>query len=458
MRSLFKYIVSPIGLLYLFFTIIISTLIYSGNIGQAGIVVTIVLLLSFFYSLVNFSKGPEFFSSILFIFSPFLAFLRSDVISYNGLSLILLLTILIWIIHSSSYFAKILFQRNIIWFILFYISFVLYGLLLGNSIYRFMKFIETLLSIVVFSLYLRKSDEFSKFSIYFIMSSILLVIALSGNIETRFVFEDSESNAIKADPSMLSLNLILSSILLLVDKGYWVSLFRNGRNSTMKYLFLFASICVTVITTSRIGMFVAFFSILAVTALTRVKLKTVLFIPILLTAVFIFISNSRFSDIADHWFNKTFNNESGIEGATTGRSSQWEMTWEYLKEGNIFDIITGYGPGNAPVFSEVYSKKIDATASMYGKAFEMHSFYLNVLIEFGLIAFVIFLVFFVKRLKYLYYFGKKSEINIGFIIMLAYMFYIFSVSGLGIVSGIVISIFINNLHKKDKILILNDRK
>src|SRR5690606_39048393 len=122
-------------------------------------------------------------------------------------------------------------------------------------------------------------------------------------------------------------------------------------------------------------------------------------------------------------------------------------------EEGLWKILTGYGPGKGPEFSLQYSTKIeDAIDSMYGKGFELHSFYLNVMVEYGLIAFAVFLLFMFRRLKKLFKIYRIQKTELPIFALILYLTYIITVSGFGAVPGIVVGIFVCDfkLNKTNK--------
>ncbi len=168
-----------------------------------------------------------------------------------------------------------------------------------------------------------------------------------------------------------------------------------------------------------------------------------------------FIINSRYADIAEHWFNKTFRNEEGISGASAGRADQWKMAGLYLVSGEPLTILIGYKPGKAPEFSREYSTKVNAISSMFGRSYQLHSLYLNMLIEYGLVAFIVFIWFFIKRWRDVNLIYKQYGNTIPLLALIGYMIYIGSVSGLGIIPGMFISLFLIN---HDELISLKDFK
>ena len=333
----------------------------------------------------------------------------------------------------------------------FYLIFVLYGLILGFPLMKFMKFIETSLAFIVFLIYISKLDFFKKQNVIFIFNSIFLVASLSSNVATRFVFEDASQNQVVADPSLLGIGLVFSILLLIQDKGKWVSFFSSEKLNFIKFGLIILMLVLLVVTTSRIGILTLTGTLIYWFIRDRFKIVSLIRAISAVFAVWLLISISTFNTIAQTWFVKTFNNENGIAGATTGRANQWKMAEEYLKTSDIFTILLGYGPGNGPSFSEKYSTLIDSLDSMYGRAFELHSFYLNVLIEFGFIAFLFFFTYIISRYSELNRLQKKTDNKLPLSVFIAFLIYIFSVSGLGLIPAFFMALFNKNFLKNSEL-------
>lgn len=426
----------------LLFQILLTILLLGNKVSQAGLILGFVLVFSGVAMLFK-KNGPSLFTSLIFAFSPFIGFLRQNIISYNGISFILIFTIILWIYKNNSTALLVLRSKRVLGVFVFFMLFILYGVLIGSPLERFMKYFETALAIVVFSMYLRDTSYFRKYAPNFILSSILLVLALAQNASTRFIFEDDSSTEVKADPSALGIALVFSLLLVVVDDGRWLFLIYKRSVQKIKYLIVLIIFILLVITTSRIG-FITLVGTLLIWSFLKLK-NAKSFALIFLTGIvgFYYINSSIYASLVEQWVDKTINNQNGIAGATTGRAEQWAMVGEYIDSENLSVIMFGYGPGNGPKFSEKYSLKVNVIDSMYGKAYELHSLYLGVLVEFGMLAFLIFIFFLIKMVFLNFKFSLNGLSDLPIVGSFVYLFYIFSVSGLGIIPGLLIAIFIN---------------
>ena len=180
--------------------------------------------------------------------------------------------------------------------------------------------------------------------------------------------------------------------------------------------------------------------------ISRFSFKQLLPILVAVCLSVVFISYTGYSEITERWYNKTFKNERGISGATSGRADQWKMAGVYLVSESPLDILGGFGPGKAPNFSQKFSTRVNAIESMAGGSHQLHSLYLNILIEFGLVAFICFCIFLIKRFKKVFSVYTKLNYKLPLLAFFGYMLYIGSTSGLGVIPGMFIALFLLNVE------------
>ena len=419
-------------------------LILKDRIVLAGFVLTLTLGVAFVYSIFQRDAAP-FFTIVILIYAPFLAFLRQYVISYNGTSVILFVALMLWLINNRQLFLEIISGGSRIAIIVFVFIFVAYGMIIGVPFERFMKFVETVLAILLFSMLLKSVRYVRQYTIYFIASSALVIISFLQHIDTRFVIETTEV-VHKGNPSALSIALVLSAFFIFVDGKVWISQMSNKWLKRIKYPLLACILILTILTTSRIGVFMLIGSYLIFMVISRFSFKQLLPILVAVCLSVVFISYTGYSEITERWYNKTFKNERGISGATSGRADQWKMAGVYLVSESPLDILGGFGPGKAPNFSQKFSTRVNAIESMAGGSHQLHSLYLNILIEFGLVAFICFCIFLIKRFKKVFSVYTKLNYKLPLLAFFGYMLYIGSTSGLGVIPGMFIALFLLNVE------------
>lgn len=428
-------------LLYLIASGTISLLIFNNQIVIAGSALTFFLGISLVLSF--FRKNPAgTFTMAIFLFAPFLAFLRQYVISYNGTSIILLTGLLLWLLKDKGKaLMNTLSDKRIIGIFSFVAIFIIYGLFTGTSLDKFMKFVETILAILLFSLVLSDLSFVKKYLAYFIFSSTLIVLSLLQHIDSRFIFE-SNDEVFKADPSAYSIGLVLVAFFLLEENGQWVFT-RISRNvNLIRYTLLILVITLLFLTTSRIGFFTLIGSYMIFMPVSRVGIKRMIPLIIVIFLSVVIISNSRYAEVSEKWFNKTFKNEQGIAGASTGRYDQWKMAAFYIAKDDPLKVLFGYNPGKGPEFSRKYSTLVKVIPSMKGGGYVLHSLYLIILVEFGLVPFIILVFFLLKQYRKVFKIYKMYNFSIPLLVLTGYMIYIGSNSGLGIIPAMFISLFL----------------
>jgi hypothetical protein len=429
--------------LFIYLILVVSQLFFllKNNFNIAGRILLIFLVITFIFS-IFIREGGYFFALTIFIISPFLTILRQEFISYNGISYLLLFSLVYILFYNWKFFFQTISNYSFLFLFLFYISFIIYGIFIGNSLKSFTKYFETVLSMGLFLTLLTKINYLRSFTIYFVISTMVLVISLYQHIETRYVIE-IEDGSFKVDPSSLSIFIIFSLLLLVSDHSKWIKQLENRK--IFIYLFLAILIILLVVTTSRIGFFIASGIAIFYILTSKNKINHVLKLSILLILIVISIKNSSLNEISEHWFNKTFKNEKGMAAATSGRSEQWKITSLYLYKGDIYEILLGVGPGNGGIFSLEYSNEDEISENMRGKAFQLHSFYLNILIEFGLVAFTVYLAFIFLRFKYIFKNYQIYGVQLPLLTLISFLIYIFSVSGLGLIPGFMLSLVVINI-------------
>ncbi len=400
------------------------------------------------------NHGAYFFAINIFIFSPFLMILRQYFISYNGVIILLFFSLILWITKNYNIFKFVIFRTKFLLLALFILIYTIYGAFMGVPVLKFIKFHETILAILIFLMLLTSINYFRKYVVFFILSSVLLVLSLSKYFQTRF-FIQTDDLKFGLDPSSISVALTMSLIFVLIDNNFWIIHFTNKNIQKFKIFIVAFIISLIILSTSRVNFFVAIVIFIVYFFLEKQKFISFISVGVLAVLVFLTLKFSGQTKVSDKFFKKTFNNERGIEAATTGRSEMWVMTGFYLINSDILSILVGTGPGSGQDFTEEYSKKADVKL-IYGKRYELHSLYLNVLVEFGFIAFIFFISFIITRLIKLFKFYKKYKTTIPFASFIAYLTYVFSVSGLGLVPGLLLSFslinstYILNINKQPK--------
>jgi len=428
---------------YLLTVGVISGLILMDQIILAGYVLTVTFGVALIYSVFQWDAAP-FFTMVIFIYAPFLALLKQYVISYHGISIILFAALILWFIYNRQVFLEIIYCRVRISIVVFVFLFVAYGMFLGVPFELFMRYIETVLALFVFSMLLKSVRYVRQYTIYFIASSSLIILSFLQHIGTRFIIEIG-GVVHKANPSAYSIALVLSAFFIFADKKVWISQMSNEWLVKFKYPLLAFILILTILTTSRTGFFVFIGSYLLFLILSKFNIKQFLPILVAVSLSFVFIINSSYSEITKHWFNKTFRNERGISSATTGRLEQWKMARVYLVSETPVNILSGFGPGNGPIFTKEFSIKANTIGAMRGSSHQLHSLYLNILIEFGLIAFVCFCIFLIKRFMKVFSVFRKLNYKLPLLALFAYMLYISASSGLGVIPGMFIALFLLNI-------------
>lgn len=436
--------------IYILCALSLSILIFLGSYKFAGLLLTFYIFSGIIYT---FFKKVEtiFMVSWLIGFSPFIILLRQFIISYSGFTILLILITFLIILFSPSIF-RFSYKNKILFSVFVFFSlFVLFGILQGNNYLFFMKYIEMILSIMLIvpllNYDLHKINAFRNM----VFGTIFMWLVLAKDISSRFELVTSQGFSIGGDPSSLAIFLVFSLILILFNDGKdlnWIE------NSKLRIFLSILLISLLFISTSRTNMSIILVLLLFF-ALNNTKgfLKYIfIFIPLF---ILIYLNSSvEFTDEINKFFiDKLFNEDRTLNQLTTKRFDQWLISLYYAFNENFLQVLIGYGPGNINFLYE-YSHKYQSYLDIqtFGKNFPIHTFYMTVLVEYGLIAFILFIFFILKVLFYnlKLYFFKGIDLPLYFTI--TYLMTIFGNLGASITGGIMASFSIYYFSKKNSLL------
>lgn len=416
----------------------ISFFIYIGSYKIAGHTLTIFLLLSILYVLVRRTNVALIISWIIG-FSPFIILLRQYIISYSGFTLLLILITLFILAFRPNTLRHTYLSKNLLMVYAFFLIFILIGLLEGAKYIYFLKYIELIFGLMLFGLIFfydkLKINAFKNL----IIATIFMWIVLMKDIGNRFSLETIDGFSIGGDPSSLAIFIIFSMILVFFDQGKQINLENNFK---LRNIIFSVLIILLLVSTSRTNMSV-FLILMLLYSLKNFKgfVKYIFVgLPILIL-LYSFLDVQYTNQIDKFFVDKLFNNERNINQISTGRYDQWAVSLHYIFNEKFFQVLFGYGPGQRD-FLHKYSLEYQSVIQLYeaGKAFVLHSFYLNVLIEYGLLAFIVFLFYVIRVfLNNIRLFIRNDETPFYFTI--TYLITIFGNSGLSI-SGSLMLIFI----------------
>ncbi|MDC3284941.1 O-antigen ligase family protein [Flavobacteriaceae bacterium] len=409
--------------------VLFGFLSYTKNISLIGNFILLFTFVTFIYCLVL--RKPHTFTNFIFIIIPLISIYRDFSVAYGFPSYLLIANIFLFLVINPTLLK--LKNKSSMMAIIFISIYVFIGIVSGKKIDIFIKHIELILAIYVFTIYLK---YYKVNLLYYCLLLVILCFSLFQFIETRFIVESSTSY-FKVDPSLLGNMLIL-------PMTYFISSKKSDKiefNKKYVNLFLIFTIICLIFTTSRTGIFVFLITILFVSKYESYKKTLTLFIFLFIILFLVYYFTS-INEIIDLWYNKTFNHDKGISGSSTGRFDQWHMTYNYILDSDFFSLFFGFGPANGYDFSGIYSKTIPITYLFYGKQIQLHSLYLNIFVEYGLLAFTAFSFWLIKCFKVVKFHRIKYDDNFYSLLLIAFLFLSLGASSTSIIHGFMIALFL----------------
>lgn len=409
--------------------VLFGILSYTKNISLIGNFILLLTFVTFVYSLIV--RKPYFFTNFIFIIIPLISIYRDFSVAYSFPSYLLIANIFLFLVINPTLLK--LKNKSSIMAMIFISIYIFIGIVSGKKIDIFIKHIELTLAIYVFSIYLK---HYKVNLFYYCLFLIILCFSLFQFIETRFIV-DSSTSYFKVDPSLLG-------NMLLLPLSYFISSKKSDKiefNKKYVNLFLILTTICLIFTTSRTGIFVFLITILFVSKYDSIKKTFIIFLGLIIILFSVYYLTS-INGIIDLWYAKTFNNVRGLSGSSTGRFDQWHMTYNYILDSNFFSLLFGFGPANGFEFTGIYSKTIPFSYLFYGKQIQLHSLYLNIFVEYGLLAFTAFSFWLIKCFKVVKFHRIKYDDNFYSLLLIAFLFLSLGASSTSIIHGFMIALFL----------------
>jgi len=190
------------------------------------------------------------------------------------------------------------------------------------------------------------------------------------------------------NPVQLGMALALGFLALTVDRGQWLAL---PRGEFWKWILLIPTAVLLVLTTSRVSWLVAGVGMILVILLGRRQRLRMLLVLGLVALVTVAALASPFGPALRVGLTRTFSDEPNLGRRTSGRSDQWAVAFQ-TATASWDRLLWGYGPGLGPTVYARYSDEVAGVHYAVGQEVELHSLFMQVWVETGLIGLVIILV------------------------------------------------------------------
>ena len=236
---------------------------------------------------------------------------------------------------------------------------------------------------------------------------------------------------VMGNPIQLGLPLALSFVALVTDGGSWLGL---GRRPGVRLLMLVPVVGLLAMTTSRAAWLVAFAGLLCAFLFSRRSRVTVLAGALVGLVMFQAIRWSPAGDVLDAAVERTFGSERTARSRTSGRSDQWIVAWHAATE-TAGSMLWGYGPGSG---AQVYARKSRELANVefeVGREMSLHSLFMQVAVETGLIGLVLLLLWCAAGAWRVAAWCRRSRLVLPLACYLGFILIAATVSGTDTVSG-----------------------
>jgi len=189
------------------------------------------------------------------------------------------------------------------------------------------------------------------------------------------------------NPVQLGVPLALTLLALIVDRGAWLGL----QNKPVKrVLCLIPTVILLGLTASRAAWLVSVVGIITVlvfplSSRLNSRAKILVVVAVAAVAVRVLLLGSA-GEALEKGFVRTFD-ESSASHRTSGRSDQWVVAY-YAFTHSLGSVLHGYGPGLGPRVYAEYSRSVEDIEYRVGEEAQLHSLYMEVAVETGLLGLV----------------------------------------------------------------------
>ncbi len=387
-----------------------------------------------FVRLVILGKPAELLC-LLIALSPLLNLMKEFAFTYQIITIVSALAVLHYASRSPVDFWEILRRSPLTmglfaYATLYYLmSFVLTGLYEVNLRFYDLGFM------VVAVLIVGRSKQMLAVSLFgLIISAWAVGIAMLQHIDSsagsRLGIMMVEGRAL-GNPVSLGTPLALCFLALALDRGRWLQL---RQNPIRRLLLTIPTFMLLALTTSRAAWLVTAGGIL-VALIVDGRSRGRLLLLIGLTAVILqVVLLSPYGDGMQAGLDRTFSDDRSTASRSSGRSDQWLVSY-YALTASMGNMIYGYGPGLSPSVYARFSPEVPGVTYAVGWRAQLHSLYLQIAVETGLLGFLPFIfwlaVGFFKNIGAI----RNNKLIFPLVCFLGYMLIITTVSGNDSVSG-----------------------
>lgn len=369
---------------------------------------------------------------LLLALAPFFNLLR-DFAFYNVVAAVFLVGLAYYYVRLPATFTDVLRRSPLALLLAAFVtvywafSFALTGEYAINS--RGFEFCFSVITVLIVG---RKRAVLSAALVGLMISAVAIGVAMIphiGSFSERLGMVEIEG-ILLGNPIQLGLPLALSLLALAIDGGAWLGFKRQAS----RFAFLLAVFALLALTTSRAAWLVAAIGLLiALLFGTRQRLGILSFIGLGVVSVELLLL-SPYGEGLQNGLDRTFSEDRDTRSRTSGRSDQWIVTYEAFSE-SAGSALHGYGPG---LGGKVYARKsMEVPGIEYGVGHEvaLHSFYMQVAVESGLLGLVPLVAWLLVALRRTVGWSRRQGLWFPLACLLGYVMVALTVSGYDTVSG-----------------------
>lgn len=190
------------------------------------------------------------------------------------------------------------------------------------------------------------------------------------------------------NPGQLGLPLAFGFLALIFNNGRWLNL---ETKPLIRWLMFGVTSVLLALTTSRAAWLVAATGILLLFLFGKQQRRQLLVLSVIGVLGISAVLMSPYSASLKKGWERTFGDKQSVRKKTSGRSDQW-LVAHYAFTRSVYTVVHGYGPGMGPQTYARYSPEVPGAKYAVGKKVALHSIFMQLLVETGLIGLVCFLV------------------------------------------------------------------
>ncbi len=233
------------------------------------------------------------------------------------------------------------------------------------------------------------------------------------------------------NPVQLGMALALGLLVLSVDRAWWVALVSSR---CWRWALLVPTAGLLLLTTSRAAWLVAVTGMMVALLFGRRQRARLLLVAGLAGMVGLAAWFSPVGPMLQAGVERTFNTDRSLRQRTSGRSDQWQVAYKAVNASTPRALL-GYGPGRGPEVYARYSEEVEGVRYGVGRQAALHSLFMQVIVEAGLIGLLVLVVWLTATGVMLLRWTLTDGRVLPMICFVAYLLVIFTVSGNDTISG-----------------------